>query len=79
MQEQLIGGILKTAAVCQFLCRLHAKRLPLLLHNAEAIKYFAPTYIYKIAYRPRQKRFVDPLQEGRCAHAGPLRTRLNKI
>ena len=44
MQEQLIGGILETAAVCQFLCRLHAKRLLLLLHDAEAIKYFAPTY-----------------------------------
>ena len=43
MQEQLIGGILETAAVCQFLCRLHAKRLPLLLHNSEAITYFAPT------------------------------------
>ena len=37
MQEQLIGGILETAAVCQFLCHLHAKRLPLLLHNGEAI------------------------------------------
>ena len=43
MQEQLIGGILETAAVCQFLCCPHGKRLPLLLHNGEAITHFAPS------------------------------------
>ena len=78
MQEQLIGRILETAAVCQFLCRLHAKRLPLLLHDAEAIKYFAPTY-KKLLIGPGKKRFIDPLQERRRAHAGPLRTRLDRV
>ena len=42
------------------------------LHN------FAPTYI-KLRIDPGKKRFIDPLQEGRRAHAGPLKTRLNKV